>query len=70
MIMCFLIKEVLDMWLTVQKQWLYLEPIFSSEDIIKQLPVESKRFQTVDRSWRKILKNTIETPKVNFCSLA
>lgn len=67
MVICFLMKEVLDMWLTVQKQWLYLEPIFSSEDIMKQLPVESKRFQTVDRSWRKILKSTIETPKVNPC---
>ncbi|ESO05091.1 hypothetical protein HELRODRAFT_172109 [Helobdella robusta] len=57
-------QEVLDMWLTVQKQWLYLEPIFSSEDIVRQLPVESKRFQTVDRSWRKIIKMAVEDPRV------
>lgn len=32
---------------------MYLEPIFSSEDIMQQLPLEGKRFATVDRMWRK-----------------
>ena len=56
-------QDVLDEWLLCQRQWLYLEPIFSSEDINRQLPVESKRYQTMERLWRKIMKNAKETPR-------
>ena len=41
---------------------MYLEPIFASDDIQKQLPTESKRFQTVDRNWRKFTAEVITTP--------
>ena len=60
-----LAQDVLDEWVTCQRQWLYLEPIFSSEDINRQLPVESKRYQTMDRLWRKIMKNAKDTPQVS-----
>jgi len=49
-----------------QRSWLYLEPIFSSEDINRQLPVESKRYQTMDRIWRKIMNGAKKDPKVIF----
>lgn len=55
-----LAQEVLEEWLNCQRSWLYLEPIFSSEDINRQLPVESKRYQTMERIWRKIMKNAYE----------
>ena len=54
------VQEVLEEWLNCQRAWLYLEPIFSSEDINRQLPVESKRYQTMERIWRKIMKNAYE----------
>ena len=57
----------MDEWLSCQRAWLYLEPIFGSEDINRQLPVESKRFQTMDRIWRKIMKSAKENPQVAFC---
>ncbi|XP_069500104.1 dynein axonemal heavy chain 1 [Ambystoma mexicanum] len=57
-------QDVLEEWLTCQRSWLYLEPIFSSEDINRQLPVESKRYQTMERTWRKIMKNAVENMQV------
>ncbi|XP_008570797.1 PREDICTED: dynein heavy chain 1, axonemal [Galeopterus variegatus] len=59
-----LTQEVLEEWLNCQRSWLYLEPIFSSEDINRQLPVESKRYQTMERIWRKIMKNAYENREV------
>jgi hypothetical protein len=55
----------MDEWLMCQRAWMYLEPIFSSEDIIRQLPVESKRYQTMERIWRKIMKHAKENPEVS-----
>ncbi|XP_036594745.1 dynein heavy chain 1, axonemal [Trichosurus vulpecula] len=64
-----LTQEVLEEWLNCQRSWLYLEPIFSSEDINRQLPVESKRYQTMERLWRKIMKNANENREViNVCA--
>ena len=60
------LKDVMDEWLMCQRAWMYLEPIFSSEDIIRQLPVESKRYQTMERIWRKIMKHAKDNPEVSF----
>lgn len=55
-------QETLDEWLNTQKNWMYLETIFSSPDIVKQLPVAAKTFQAVDKSWRQIMKSTHDDP--------
>jgi dynein heavy chain len=70
------VSEVLEQWIALQRTWMYLEPIFGSEDIMQQLPLEGKRFATVDRSWRKTLDAAKRTPgllkvgraKSLFCS--
>ncbi|XP_016786963.1 dynein axonemal heavy chain 2 isoform X2 [Pan troglodytes] len=50
-----LILEVIEMILTVQRQWMYLENIFLGEDIRKQLPNESTLFDQVNSNWKAIM---------------
>jgi dynein heavy chain len=45
----------MDEWLTCQGKWLYLEPIFSADEIMKQIPREGSAFRLMDASWRRIV---------------
>ena len=57
-----MLSNIMEEWLSMQGTWLYLEPIFSSEDICKQMPAEAKRFKQVDNVWRVNMEATKETP--------
>lgn len=46
----------LQVWFEVQRTWTHLESIFmSSEDIRKQLPVDSDRFDKIDREFKILM---------------
>ncbi|XP_028414460.1 dynein heavy chain 6, axonemal-like [Dendronephthya gigantea] len=57
-----LFSETLDEWMTCQRNWLYLESIFSAPDIQRQLPAEAKMFMTVDKSWKEIMRKVARLP--------
>ena len=43
---------------------MYLETIFSAEDIQRQLPAEAQKFKDVDRKWKEIMLKTSRKPNV------
>lgn len=50
-----LIGEVLEVWLVVQRKWMYLESIFIGGDIRSQLPEEAKKFDAIDKLFKKVI---------------
>ena len=56
--------NLVEYWVKVQQVWLYLEPIFSSPDIIKHLATGAKMFKDVDSSWKSMMNKINSTPKV------
>ncbi|KAJ5066878.1 intein-containing dynein axonemal heavy chain 10 precursor [Anaeramoeba ignava] len=59
-----LISEVIEVWISMQKKWIYLENIFNSEDIVAQLPQEAKKFSGADKHFSKIMSQTAQNPNV------
>lgn len=58
----YLVSCAQDQWLTCQRNWLYLESIFSAPDIQRQLPAEAKMFITVDKSYKDIMRKVNKVP--------
>ena len=58
------VQDVIDEWLICQKQWMYLENIFSAPDIQKQLPRETTKFQGVNSFWKDHMLRTSKNPAV------
>lgn len=64
-----LISEVIEIWLLVQRKWMYLESIFIGGDIRSQLPEEANKFDKIDKIFKKVsilkMKFLFETIIVN-----
>jgi len=61
----FLLTLPVDVWIDVQRQWVYLEGIFSgSADIKHLLPVESARFTNINTEFLTVMKKVYKSPFV------
>jgi dynein heavy chain len=58
------LSKVLDNWIFLQKQWMYLENIFTAGDIRKQLSSEASKFDFVDKNFKQIMVKAHKTPNV------
>lgn len=57
--------QIVNIWSEVQRKWTYLESIFTqSEDIRKQLPDDSERFDEIDKNFRIILCDLTKSKNV------
>jgi dynein heavy chain len=60
------ISDIMEEWTKLQINWMYLQPIFDSPDIAKQLHKESKNFKTADNFWRTIISKSRELINVQM----
>jgi len=62
------VADTIDRWLKVQMLWTSLEAVFIGGDIVKQMPMEARKFQQIDKSWIKIMETAAERQIVfNVC---
>jgi len=59
----------IELWIKLQLNYMYLQPIFDSGDIVKQLPSETKMFRNVDNTWKTtITQSRASNDIINFCT--
>jgi dynein heavy chain, axonemal len=62
-----LFLDIFDQWKDCQRNWLYLENIFVSEDIKQQTKADYNEFEKVNKRLNELMKNVNKVPKVkNF----
>lgn len=59
------INALFDVWIDVQRRWVYLEGLFSgSADIATLLPMESNRFFGVSNEFLALMKRVNSSPRI------
>ncbi|KAF2143585.1 uncharacterized protein K452DRAFT_224111 [Aplosporella prunicola CBS 121167] len=57
------IHVLFDVWIDVQRQWVYLEGVFTGNADIKHLlPMESSRFQNINSEFLNVMKKVARSP--------
>ena len=59
------IRVVFDIWIDVQRRWVYLEGIFfGSADIKQQLPTEFSKFKSIDSEFTSLMRKVSSKPLI------
>lgn len=56
------IRDLLECWNAVQRKYLFLEPLFSSESLLRKMPIEGRSFAVVDQAWTLLIEARRELP--------
>lgn len=59
-----LLRGICDVWIEVQRKWVYLHGIFRNADIKAQLPSQFTKFKGVDNEFSKLMKRTHLKPQI------
>ncbi len=57
-----IVQDTLEGWIKCQRSWMYLQPIFESEDIKKKMPLEHQKFSAFDKNFRQIMEHFEKDP--------
>ncbi|XP_013418883.1 dynein heavy chain domain-containing protein 1-like [Lingula anatina] len=57
-------EEILDLWVTCQKKWLYLLKVFEDPDIYRKLGSQSLKFESINAKYKEFIKSVVNDPKV------
>ncbi|VUZ94664.1 dynein heavy chain, putative [Plasmodium vivax] len=60
-------SDIVERWIKVQMLWCSMESVFTSGDIARQMPIESKRFHQIDKDWVNIINIANESSIVIEC---
>ncbi|CAG9798387.1 unnamed protein product [Chironomus riparius] len=58
------VQTTIEQWIKVQTNWLHLLPIFSSKDIVTQMPEEGRLFNQVDQIYKRYMMAVTKKPNV------
>ncbi len=61
------VYDTINKCMKVQKIWQFLEPVFHTQDIAKQMIQESKKFAQIEKDWTKIIEKVNEEKNVVRC---
>lgn len=49
------VNNIIEQWVQLQTGYLYLEPVFNSQDMRRQMPHEAAEFHAVDSMWKDLM---------------
>ncbi|CAG7831213.1 unnamed protein product [Allacma fusca] len=59
-----LTKENIVMWFDCQKEWVKVQPFFTTPDAATRMPPEYKMFVKMERIWRRLNRLVRDTPEI------
>jgi dynein heavy chain 1, cytosolic len=58
------LRKIFEIWVEVQRKWMYLRGIFNNADIKAQLPAQFTKFKSIDSEINNLMKRVASKPHV------